>query len=72
MIVTLLKLPLEQSEYSALLKSAENELRSVSGQGRFILRQELTRRGLLSYSPLAELGAQKCAPEKVQDAEPTN
>lgn len=47
MIITRLKLPLEQAEYSALLKVAENELRNPIDQARFILRKELERLGLL-------------------------
>jgi hypothetical protein len=47
MIVTRLKLPLEQAEYTALLKIAGDELRNPIDQARFILRQELERRGLL-------------------------
>ncbi len=47
MIVTRLKLPLEQAEYTALLKVAGDELRNPIDQARFILRQELERRGLL-------------------------
>ena len=39
---------LEQPEYSALLRVALKELRNPSDQARFILRQELERRGLLS------------------------
>ena len=48
MIVTRLKMPLEQVEYSGLLKIADNELRNPVDQMRIILRQELERRGLLS------------------------
>jgi hypothetical protein len=48
MIVTRLKLPLEQAEFSALVKVAGVEMRSPSDQARFILRQELERRGLLA------------------------
>ncbi len=47
MIVTRLRLPLEQAEYSALLKAAGDELRNPVDQVRFILRSELERRGLL-------------------------
>jgi hypothetical protein len=48
MIITRLKLPLEQVEYSALLKAAGDELRNPVDQVRFILRNELERRGLLA------------------------
>lgn len=58
MIVTRLKLPLEQAEYSALLKAAENELRNPIDQARFILRQELERRGLLQTEPVTALSAE--------------
>lgn len=47
MVVTRLKLPLEQAEYSALLRLARAELRSPDDQVRFIIRKELERRGLL-------------------------
>ena len=47
MIVNRLKLSLEQAEYAALLKMAGDELRTPIDQARFILRQELERRGLL-------------------------
>lgn len=52
MIVTRLKLPLEQAEYSALLRIAGIELRNPTDQARFILRQELERRGLLKGNPI--------------------
>ncbi len=51
MIVTRLKVPLEQAEYSALLKVAVGDLRSPADQVRHILRQELERRGLLAVEP---------------------
>lgn len=41
-------LALEQSEYSALLKLAVEELRNPPDQAHHILRQELSRRGLLT------------------------
>ncbi len=47
MIVIRLKLPLDQAEYSALLKVSQDELRNPVDQARFILRQELERRGLV-------------------------
>ena len=46
-MVNRIKLTLEQAEYSALLKVAGDELRNPTDQARFILRQELERRGLL-------------------------
>ena len=48
MIVIRLKLPLEQAEYSALLRAASDELRDPVDQVHFILRQELQRHGLLN------------------------
>lgn len=47
MVVTRIKIPLDQAEYSALLTVSLAEMRSPSDQVRFILRQELERRGLL-------------------------
>lgn len=47
MITTRLKIPLEDAEYTALLCVAGDELRNPVDQMRFILRQELQRRGLL-------------------------
>ena len=46
-MVSRLTLTLEQHEYSALLKMAIEELRDPSDQVRYILLQELERRGLL-------------------------
>jgi len=51
MIVTRLKLPLEQAEYTALMKIAGDELRNPVDQVRFILRRELVQRGLLQINP---------------------
>lgn len=47
MMVTRIKLPLEQEEYSALLKLSQAELRSPGDQAHYILRRELERIGLL-------------------------
>lgn len=47
-MVTRLKIPLIQAEYSALLKIALAELRDPVEQAHFILRQELERQGLLN------------------------
>jgi hypothetical protein len=58
MIVTRLKLPLEQAEYTALLKIAGNELRNPVDQARFILRQELERRGLLKAEHVTTAAAE--------------
>jgi hypothetical protein len=38
---------LQQEEYSALLKLAMSELRSPEGQLHFLLREELSKKGLL-------------------------
>lgn len=48
MSVIRLKISLEQVEFSALLNAAVNEMRNPSDEARFILCQELERRGLLS------------------------
>ena len=48
-MVTRLRVVLEQAEYSALLKAALDELRNPSDEARFILRNELVRRGLLPH-----------------------
>jgi hypothetical protein len=72
MIITRLKLPLEQAEYSALLKMAGDELRNPIDQARFILRQELERRGLLAETLRAgQQQAQKYEPAEVQDGSPS-
>ena len=41
------KLSLEDTEYSALSRMADKELRGVSDQARHIVRRELERQGLL-------------------------
>ena len=46
-MVNRLKIVLEQPEYSGLLEMSVSELRQPPDQVRFILRQELQRRGLL-------------------------
>ncbi len=56
MIITRLKLPLDQDEYNALLKAAGDELRNPIDQAHFILRQELARRGLLVLDAQAYSG----------------
>lgn len=45
--VTRVKLVLPQSEYSALLQASGRTLRTPDAEARFIIRQELERRGLL-------------------------
>ena len=46
-MVKRISITLEQDEYSALLKVAVDELRSISDQARFIIRSELLKLGLL-------------------------
>lgn len=46
-MISRLKVALPQAEYSGLLDLAETELRSPDEQMRYLLRQELIRRGLL-------------------------
>jgi hypothetical protein len=47
-MINRVKVPFTQEEYSALLEmSVVQELRSPAEQIRFIIRQELVRRGLL-------------------------
>lgn len=46
-MVNRLTVTLEQPEYTALLEIADKELRNPADQVRFVLRQELERRGLL-------------------------
>jgi hypothetical protein len=57
MNITRLKVPLEQVEYSALLKISGDELRNPIDQARFILRQEFERRGLLPQEQTPELNS---------------
>jgi hypothetical protein len=67
MIVTRLKFPLEQAEYSALLKMAGDELRNPIDQAHFLLRQEFERRGLLPIieRPMPAQAAQDIQPQGV-------
>lgn len=46
-MVNRVTLTLEQSEYSALLEMAMQELRNPSDQARFIIREEAQQRGLI-------------------------
>lgn len=46
-MVKRLTLSLEQQEYSALLKTALEDLRNPADQARYILKLEFSRRGLL-------------------------
>ena len=55
MIVTHLKLPLEEAEYSALLQLANQQLRSPLDQARFILRQEFEKNRLLESERVTHL-----------------
>ena len=63
-MVNRVKLTLEQPEYSALLKVARAELRTVDAQGRHFIREALERRGLLLTAD-RPAGAQ---PQEVRDA----
>ena len=46
-MINRLKLALDHIEYSALVEVALKELRNPTDQARYIVRQELVRRGLL-------------------------
>ncbi len=48
-----LRVTLKQDEYSGLIEMAREELRSPDEQMRFLLRQELQRRGLLPICVVA-------------------
>jgi len=48
-----LTITLEQSEYSALLKLALDEMRDPPDQLRYLLHQELVRRGLGTTEKIA-------------------
>jgi hypothetical protein len=47
-MVNRIKVILPQVEYSGLLELADKDLRTPNEQLRFLLRQELVRRGLLN------------------------
>jgi hypothetical protein len=47
LLITHLRLPLDQGEYEALTQIADEELRSPADQVRYILRKELERRRLI-------------------------
>ena len=53
-----IKVDLPQTEYSALLTLAINDLRPIDRQVRFIIRQELERRGLLETETVSPQGIQ--------------
>ena len=59
-------LALEQPEYSALLRISNQELRSPSDQAKYLLLNELGRRGLVVREALA--GAQRSDEESKPDA----
>lgn len=44
-MISRVKFPLEQPEYSALLKEALREMRTPNAQAHYFVRQELERRG---------------------------
>jgi hypothetical protein len=50
-VIIRLRLELEKDEYEALMKVAINELRAPGEQALWIVRQELSRRGLLHLEP---------------------
>ncbi|HNT23304.1 MAG TPA: hypothetical protein PKM21_02985 [Anaerolineales bacterium] len=43
-----MQITFEQAEYTALARLAVGDLRAIPDQARFIIREELTRRGLLT------------------------
>jgi hypothetical protein len=49
-VVNRIKIVLEQPEYAALCEFARLDLRSPDEQVRYVLRQEMIRRGLLADS----------------------
>ena len=51
-MINYVKLTLEQVEYNALLQAAIDDLRDPASEARYMLRQELQRRGLLSEDML--------------------
>ena len=58
-MVTLLKIELEQFEYSALLDLALSEFRDPSDQIRFLIRRELESRGFMKAECLAKPSQQE-------------
>lgn len=61
MAVERIKVPLSEEEYEALPKLSEAEVRPMNDQIRYLVAQELRRRGLLSparIEPLAACGVQ--------------
>ncbi len=66
-MVSRLKILLEQDELNALLEMARGELRPPDEQVRFILRQELQRRGLLPVTDPVAL-AKGLADQPAQEA----
>jgi hypothetical protein len=63
-MINRIKLALEQDEYAALLKVAGAELRNPADQARHILRQDLTRRGLLSADAPTPITAKPAQPSE--------
>lgn len=51
-MINRLKILLNQPEYTALLKLAEQELRNPADQARLLVRLELIRLGLIPSTPL--------------------
>jgi hypothetical protein len=64
-MVIRLKIVLEQAEYGALLKVATAELRNPADQMRHILRQDLSRRGLLPDDPVSIISKSSRAVDKL-------
>jgi hypothetical protein len=56
-MINRIKLTLEQPEYSALLEASLQELRNPADQARYIIRQELERRGLLPEATAVKGGS---------------
>ena len=53
-MITRIKIPLSEDEYLALFQIAEKEERNPVNHMRFILRQELSRLGVLPQSPVPQ------------------
>ena len=60
-----IRIELEPSEYSALVRLSDQELRPVTDQARHLIRLALLRRRLLARQTLAGLaGAERCTPKR--------
>ncbi|PWH18187.1 MAG: hypothetical protein DDG60_00770 [Anaerolineae bacterium] len=58
MSIVKIKILLEQPEFEALVKLSRLDLRAPDEQARYILRQELARRGLLIFPDPNQTGSQ--------------